>query len=155
MKQLLAPSTSQAFAFENGGKELQEESCTGSFHTGVWAVMPPGKSIKQGTFECWMGLRGIYQDVEHHHTCPPAEELHAPDQWVGLSCGMDLQWEEGWSEISLEGEDVGRTGNKLVLCHTYVEGTKMPVVHSMEIHRVWELNIPGWCCCQHSPNDIL
>ena len=103
----------------------------------------PGKSIKQGTFECWMGLGGIYQDVGHHHSCSPVEELHTPDQQVGLSCGRDLEWEEGLFQISLEGENVGRTGNKLVLCHTYVAGTKIPIVHSMEIHRAWGLNIPG------------
>jgi len=77
-----------------------------------------------------MGLGGIY-----HHSFPPVEEVYTPDQKVGLSCGRDLEWEEESSQISLEVDDVGRPGKKLVLCHTYAESTKMPMAHSMEICR--------------------
>lgn len=87
---------------------------------------------KYQTFECWMGLGGIYQDVGHHHSCPPVEDRHAPDWQVCLSCGRDLERKKGLSQISLEGKNVGMTGNNLVLCRIYVEGTKMPIVHSME-----------------------
>lgn len=66
-----------------------------------------------------------------------------PEQQVNLRSNRVLEQEEGFSQISPPGKDMRRMGNKLVVCHPYVEGTKMPVAHSVAIHRDRVLNKPG------------
>lgn len=90
-----------------------------------------------------MGFEGILPACGLSPQLSPTGGVSQLEQQVNLRSNMVLEQEEGFSQISLLGKDMRRTGNKLVMCHPYVEGTKMPVAHSVEIHRAWVLNKPG------------